>query len=340
VLEEGGFVHRAEGGPDGHAVWQWTNESYPADAVSLRSISSDNFVVVDTTYGADVIGETSFNSGPSTLHEKAIYLVEAALYQVEKLDFEGRKAYVRQIDCDYYTDAITYTKVTVLDTFESAAAQDPPCAAHGEVHVSSRVVGFKKIKFYTNENVGSGELDLPEQEMHTTAYWLTIPRAVMAALPYAADDRRDGVVGLSFAMRQVAQLLLMCDGHDIGISIGSGEQGEPIDLTRRGRSALSAVEAPTLSDEPRIFVYDNYPGGVGFSEPLFRMDEELRRRTHDLIAGCECQHGCPTCVGPVGNTGPMAKSVAVRILELIEADRQRPALHDREASTAAHALPA
>jgi DEAD/DEAH box helicase domain-containing protein len=326
VLEEGGFVHRAAGSMDSQraegahedGVWQWTNESYPADAVSLRSISSDNFVVVDTTHGADVIGETSFNSGPSTLHEKAIYIVEAALYQVEKLDFEGRKAYVRQIDCDYYTDAITYTKVTVLDTFEAGVSsgsggstqQDPPHACHGEVHVSSRVVGFKKIKFYTNENVGSGELDLPEQEMHTTAYWLTIPREVMAALPYAADDRRDGVVGLSFAMRQVAQLLLMCDRHDIGISIGSGEQGEQPDLTRMGQPV-------TVSDEPRIFVYDNYPGGVGFSEPLFRMDEELRRRTHDLIAGCECQSGCPTCVGPVGNTGPMAKRVALRILELL-----------------------
>ena len=288
---------------DGEGVWQWTNESYPADAVSLRSISSDNFVVVDTTHGADVIGETSFTSGPSTLHEKAIYIVEAVLYQVEKLDFEGRKAYVRQIDCDYYTDAITYTKVTVLDTFANVEL-----ASHGEVHVSSRVVGFKKIKFYTNENVGSGELDLPEQQMHTTAYWLTIPRAVMAALPYAADDRRDGVVGLSFAMRQVAQLLLMCDRHDIGISIGSGEQGEHTDLTRTG-------EPVTLSDEPRIFVYDNYPGGIGFSEPLFGMDAELRRRTRDLIAGCECRHGCPTCVGPIGNTGPLAKTVALRILE-------------------------
>jgi DEAD/DEAH box helicase domain-containing protein len=342
VLQEGGLVHRAAG-PDGEGVWQWTNESYPADAVSLRSISSDNFVVVDTTHGADVIGETSFNSGPSTLHEKAIYIVEAALYQVEKLDFEGRKAYVRQIDCDYYTDAITYTKVTVLDTFDGgstpldvargalsdsrrteqvpphAARQDPPHACHGEVHVSSRVVGFKKIKFYTNENVGSGELDLPEQEMHTTAYWLTIPRAVMAALPYAADDRRDGVVGLSFAMRQVAQLLLMCDRHDIAISIGSGEQGEQTDLTRMGQPV-------TLSDEPRIFVYDNYPGGVGFSEPLFRMDEELRQRTHDLIAGCECQSGCPTCVGPVGNTGPMAKRVALRILELLHSGAITPAL--------------
>jgi len=240
---------------------------------------------------------------------------------VEKLDFEGRKAYVRQIDCDYYTDAITYTKVTVLDTFAGgsgkqdpphAAEQDPPHACHGEVHVSSRVVGFKKIKFYTNENVGSGELDLPEQQMHTTAYWLTVPRRVMAALPYAADDRRDGVVGLSFAMRQVAQLLLMCDRQDIGISIGSGEQGDETDLTRMGVPAK-------LSEEPRIFIYDNYPGGIGFSEPLFQMHENLLARTRELIAACECQHGCPGCVGPVGNIGPLAKLVALRILDLIAA---------------------
>ena len=93
------------------------NESYPADAVSLRSVSSDNFVVVDTTNGERVIGETDFTSGPSTLHEKAIYIVEGQLFQVERLDFDGRKAYVRAVDCDYYTDAITYTKVTILDTF-------------------------------------------------------------------------------------------------------------------------------------------------------------------------------------------------------------------------------
>jgi DEAD/DEAH box helicase domain-containing protein len=332
ALAENGFLHRNDGAGSGEdaaaeGAWQWTNESYPADAVSLRSISSDNFVIVDTTHGADVIGETSFNSGPSTLHEKAIYLLEGALYRVERLDFEGRKAYVRQIDCDYYTDAITYTKVTPLETFDTGdirgcGSSDPPsdargCGsldppsgpltrAHGEVHVSSRVVGFKKIKFYTNENVGSGELDLPEQQMHTTAYWLTIPQPVMAALPYAADDRRDGVVGLSFAMRQVAQLLLMCDRQDIGVSIGSGEQSDEVDP----RSAPIS-----LPDEPRIFIYDNYPGGIGFSQPLFTMHAELLRRTRDVIASCECEHGCPTCVGPVGNTGPLAKLVALRILD-------------------------
>ena len=297
VLAEQGLVHRSGGSddldhPSDEGQWNWTSESYPADAVSLRSVSSDNFVIVDTTREPRVIGETDFSSGPSTLHEKAIYIVEGTLYQVEKLDFEGRKAYVREIDCDYYTTAITYNRVTIIDTFS-----EPGAPSHGEVHAVSRVVGFKKIKFYTNENIGSGELDLPEQQMHTTAYWLTVPAKLMGVLPFATDDRRDGIVGLSFAMKQVAQLLLMCDGHDIGISIDTEEQS------------------------PRIFVYDNYPGGIGFSAPLYRMHDELLAATERLIAECPCGNGCPGCVGPVGNTGPLAKAAALRILGLLLSDR-------------------
>jgi len=297
VLAEQGLVHRSGGSddldnPTDDGQWNWTSESYPADAVSLRSVSSDNFIIVDTTHQTRVIGETDFTSGPSTLHEKAIYIMEGTLYQVEKLDFQGRKAYVREIDCDYYTDAITYNKVTIIDTFSEVAVP-----ANGEVHVVSRVVGFKKIKFYTNENIGSGELDLPEQQMHTTSYWLTVPAELMGVLPFATDDRRDGIVGLSFAMKQVAQLLLMCDGHDIGISIDTEEQ------------------------RPRIFIYDNYPGGIGFSAPLFRMHEELLTATERLIAECPCESGCPGCVGPIGNTGPLAKTAALRILGLLLADR-------------------
>jgi DEAD/DEAH box helicase domain-containing protein len=170
------------------------------------------------------------------------------------------------------------------------------------VHVVSRVVGFKKIKFYTNENIGSGDLDLPEQQMHTTSYWLTVPAGVMALLPYASDDRRDGVVGLAFALKQVAQLLLMCDGHDIGISIDTGN----------GDGVAGAAGHPQ-----KIFVYDNYPGGIGFSAPLFQMHRELLTGTRRLIAECECENGCPGCVGPVGNTGPLAKAAALRILDLL-----------------------
>jgi DEAD/DEAH box helicase domain-containing protein len=330
ILSEEGLVHLADAqAPDDEAHWHWTSESYPADAISLRSVSSDNFVVVDSTDQTRVIGETDFTSAPSTLHEKAIYIVEGTLYQVERLDFENRKAFVRQVDCDYYTDAIRYDRVTILDTFETDPTSTP--WSHGEVHVVSRVVGFKKIKFYTNENVGSGELDLPEQEMHTTGCWFTIPRRVMTSLPYGGDDRRDGVIGLAFAGRQVAQLLLMCDRHDIGVSIGNGAVQDVAQVALVGGSGAAgvtgavarigrgraAVQAPVDYDEPRVFIYDNYPGGIGLSEPLFTMRQALLTKTRDLIASCPCESGCPSCVGPLGEVGPKAKAVALDILSAV-----------------------
>jgi DEAD/DEAH box helicase domain-containing protein len=312
LLQDAGLVHLAEGQTGtsaddddaGGGQWHWTSESYPADAVSLRSVSSDNFVIVDQTAEPRVIAETDFNSGPPMLHPKAIYILEGRLFQVERLDFEGRKAYVRQVECDYYTDAITYTKVTILDTFGADAGG---VAHHGEVHVVSRVVGFKKIKFHTNENVGSGELDLPEQQMHTTSYWLEIPLDLLASLPFAIDDRRDGIFGLAFAMKQIASLLLMCDARDLGLSINAGE--------REGNFAAG--------DTPRIFLYDAYPGGIGFSAPLFEMHGDLLARTRELIGECPCENGCPSCVGPVGQTGPLAKSVAQRILDHLLAAQLR-----------------
>ncbi|HUQ88384.1 MAG TPA: DEAD/DEAH box helicase [Vicinamibacterales bacterium] len=309
VLEESGLVHRS-GGEDSEGQWHWTSESYPANAVSLRSVSSDNFVVTDHTNAAKVIAETDFTSALSMLHPKAIYMVEGKIYQVEELDFVGRKAHVREVDCDYYTTAITYTKVTILDRF---GADAPKVALHGEVHVVSRVVGFKKIRFQTNENVGSGELDLPEQQMHTTSYWLEIPLSIVNALPYATDDRRDGVIGLAFAMKQVAQLLLMCDARDIGLSVNTGEDDQP------GGSA----------DTPRIFIYDAYPGGIGFSAPLWGMQSQLLSKTSALIAGCDCENGCPMCVGPIGETGPLSKTVALRILEHLLASAGTQVLPER-----------
>ena len=197
--------------------------------------------------------------------------------------------------------------MTILDRFEADALE---VANHGEVHVVSRVVGFKKIRFYTNENVGSGELDLPEQQMHTTSYWLNIPLELLAALPYATDDRRDGIFGLAFAMKQVATLRLMCDGHDLGLSINAGDESAagrpavarggqaPVFRTHRGSSSTTRIRAASAS-----------------ASRSSRMHDDVLSRTRALIAGCGCDNGCPSCVGPVGETGPLAKTVALRILD-------------------------
>ena len=166
-LSERGFIHQAG------ERWHWTSEAYPADAISLRSISSDNFLVVETTEEARIIGEVDYSSAFTTLHEKAIYLHQGRQYYVQQLDIAERRAYVKSVDSEYFTDAITYTNVRVLDTDEAKTTHQ-----HGEVHVAHQVVGFKKLKFMTMENVGSGDLNMPTQEMHTTSYWLRIPRDV------------------------------------------------------------------------------------------------------------------------------------------------------------------
>jgi DEAD/DEAH box helicase domain-containing protein len=334
-LEEQRLLHRSAG------RWHWTSESYPADAVSLRSVSSDNFVVQDVTRDPCVIAEVDYDSAPSMLHEKAVYILEGKTYFVEKYDHQQRRAEVRQAEVDYYTQAVTQARVRVIDTFETSdlAAHGPEApsdvrlqgvsprrtplaapAAQGEVHVTSQVVGFKKIRFETGENVGAGELRMPEQEMHTTSYWLTLPRALMAALPYGNEERRDGVVGLSYVLGQLAALFLMCDRRDLGVAVGEGEEALPA-MGRKAPPPGAAAALATLSAaetyEPRIFVYDNYPSGMGMSQPLFRLHDRLLAQARALIAACPCDHGCPSCTGPVGETGHLAKEVALSILDAI-----------------------
>ncbi|MBV9612635.1 MAG: DEAD/DEAH box helicase, partial [Acidobacteriaceae bacterium] len=179
--------------------WHWVSDSYPADAVSLRAITSDNFLVVDISADHRVIGEVDFPSALTTLHEKAIYLHDARQYQIEKLDYDGRKAFVRQVDSDYFTDAIVYTQVTELARFETGLAAAHPLAhsAYGEVRVKRQVVGFKKIKFYTLENVGAGNLSLPGQEMHTTAFWLHFASGFFDDFEgFSTSDLQDSLRGL------------------------------------------------------------------------------------------------------------------------------------------------
>jgi DEAD/DEAH box helicase domain-containing protein len=279
-LEEAGFLHHSAG------AWHWTSDSYPADATSLRSISSDNFVVVDITGEPAVIAEVAFTAALTTLHEKAIYLHEARQYHVERFDYEQRKAYVRRVDCDYYTDAIDYTQVQTLQEFESEAFGGAR-KCHGDVRVNRQIVGFKKIKFYTMENVGAGNLSMPEQEMHTTAFWLHFPDEFMARFAdLTPTEKRSGLAGLGTALRTVAALLLMCDPRDLGRA---------------------------FSEEPNLYLYDCYPGGVGQSAPLYRMADRLVRLTAELLAACECEAGCPSCVGPVGEVGERGKEAALRI---------------------------
>jgi len=319
-LEEKGVLHQVTD------RWHWAAESYPADEVSLRTINPENVVVVDITDTGNhkVIAEVDWDSAFTTVHDGAIYMVESRQYHVDKLDIERNKAYVKQVEVDYFTDAMTYTNVRVLDGFDIKKPGNI-IVEHGEVQVARKVIGYKKIKFYTSENVGYGDVNLPEKDMHTSSYWFTIPWDFLDALKLRREEIIDGLTGLAYTLHHLSAVVLMSDIRDIDRCIGdkSGEW-----FVRHGNDKRMITSSPLSGQsddqvmvdayDPTVFIFDAYPGGIGFSELLFEQHDELLRAARDLIKSCPCKHGCPMCVGPVLEVGPGAKQAAYAILKLIE----------------------
>jgi DEAD/DEAH box helicase domain-containing protein len=279
--------------------WHWVSDTYPADSVSLRAITSDNFLVVDITENHRIIGEVDFSSALTTVYEKAIYLHDAKQFQVERLDYEGRNAFVRKVDSDYFTDAIVYTQVSELAHFHRgvAANHEQAQSACGEVRVKRQVVGFKKIRFYTLENVGAGNLSLPEQEMHTIAFWLHFATGFFDDFnDFSKTELQDALHGLGSVLKTIATVLLLSDPRDLAVAV------------------LDDSAEPSNMFKPNVVLYDNYPGGVGQSQPLFRRSKELLQGAFELASACPCDAGCPSCVGPRDEIGARGKEGAIRIL--------------------------
>ena len=317
-LEEKGTLRHV----DQH--WYWTRDAYPAEKVSLRSASEENFVVIDTTKRKEeVIAEVDFTGAHTTLYEGAVYLCESEPYTVEKLDYPNRRAYVKKTHGDYYTDAIDYTDVSILEGFERKQGEGT-VFEHGEVKVVTRIVGYKKIKFYTLENLGYGKIELPDLQFHTTSYWMTFKRSLVDRLPYQRLEVIDGVLGLGYALHSIAALHLMCDLHDLNRCVGDRGAKWFLRLSRDSKGIYSSFDAQEAIPEerldlfePTLFLYDNYPGGMGFSHQLFDDAQMLLEKTMRLISRCECHYGCPSCVGPIKEVGEKSKEVALALLNEI-----------------------
>ncbi len=319
-LEEGNVIHLDSN------QWHWMEDVYPAVNVSLRRIEKGNFVVVKNEDESNIIAEVDYSSAITTIYPEAIYMTDGKEYIVDELDWEGQKAIVRETDSNYYTDAIDYTSVKVLDEFESQRVKKIDVSL-GEVQVTTRAVGYKKIKFYTMENVGYGDINLEDMEMITTAYWFTLPEMLLQKLPYSRSDIIDGVLGISNALHYICALNLMCTVMDIHRSIGDksaewyvrnvfGDRG--IYSTSDGKLTDNKVQTSILSHfQPTIFIYDNYQGGVGFSQQLYDLHDDLLDQTLCLISRCVCSEGCPSCVGPAKEVGVKSKHVSIDILKLI-----------------------
>lgn len=345
-LAENGVLYEAAG------QFHWSDQTYPADQISLRTASPENFVVMNLDDKERVIAEVDWHSAPSTIYEDAIYLVEGKTYHVRRLDYDHRRAYVNEVDVDYYTDAITNTSVDILDGFQRDESLAQLSFEHGEVHVAWRVSGFKKIKFDTRENVGFGDVSLPDHEMHTTAFWVTFKESFLARLPYGKADLMDGISGLGHVLQHVAPLYLMCDVRDLNrcvgdraaqtIDLGEGRMDGRLHLSAREKQdeasqeswmrigadldasadPSGAVRTPAEPFEPTLFLYDNFPGGVGFSPQIYDRFGDLLKHARRLLEECECEAGCPSCVGPPNEVGDRAKGIALDLLSSLSLSSQ------------------
>jgi DEAD/DEAH box helicase domain-containing protein len=250
------------------------------------------------------------------LHEQAIYQHDGGTWQVERFDYENHKAYVREVEPDYFTDAMTYVRVAVFEKEAEAPVVDAALerwqSGWGEVSVTEKVVGYKKVKFNSHENAGYGEVRLPEIELHTTAFWLILPSGLVRTLPYGRAAVVDALRGVGIALETVSTLALMCDPRDLATTLGEAAPDGTL-----GTGSGGAEYDPTL------FLYEHVPGGTGLSERIFEARDELLARARTLVSGCPCTYGCPACVGPGEATVTVdgielgRKQVSLELLRLV-----------------------
>ena len=287
-------------------TFHWAADSFPANHVSLRSIGWDNVVIIDCEHNRS-IAELDWRAAHTMLHRHAIYQHDGECWQVERFDNENHKAFVRRVEPDYWTDAMTYVQIAVIE--EEAVgpiAQGGWSGGWGDVSVVEKVVGYKKIKFYTHENAGYGEVQLPEMQMHTTAFWLTIPKRACVAVTAGRAAAVDGLRGLGVALETVSTLALMCDPRDLGTALGGvppADGGPPI--ARETSLVRNDGNAPTL------YLYEHVPGGTGLAERIWEQRDVLMTAALRLIDGCKCATGCPACVSP---GEPWRKATALELL--------------------------
>lgn len=270
--------------------FHWMNDAFPAHNISLRSAAQENVIIIDqsVTSKHQVIGEMDTFSAMTLLHEEAIYLHEGTQFQVEHLDWEEKKAFVREVDVDYFTDAnlAVQLKVLEVDQEKSLGAHR---AIYGDVMVTAMATLFKKMKLDTFENIGSGPIHLPEQELHTNGIAIHLNEDQAGRL--SEDAWEQVLASLAHVLRHVSAVEVMCDTADL---------------------YTSAQVKETLTRQPSIFLYDRYPGGAGLSERIYQQLPDVLERSLDFVYNCSCEGGCPTCCGESAGS----HDVPVKVLTL------------------------
>jgi DEAD/DEAH box helicase domain-containing protein len=310
LMEEGDLSRSGE-------KWFYTGGDYPAQNVSLRSVSPDKINIVNTADGKnETIGELDVFAAHLLLHPEAVYMHGGRQYLVDSLNLEHGYAHIQPLDSAYYTLPLEQTRVSVLDEKSCKKGAIPVC--FGDVQVTGRVMGYRKLRYRTQELLGTGKVNLPERELVTNGTWVTLPVDI-------ADYDETGniqmiaasLVGVLTAIHSVATVVLMSDPRDLGAHVSSAGNEWTAQTDHLGMIQLSGQPAG-INGNANLFIYDCYPGGIGLSETLFRKIDTVIVRAKDLVIGCDCRYGCPGCIGPVVFGEHPVKTAAANILRYLE----------------------
>ena len=272
LLAEEGLVKHING------FWYWASSEYPAAQVNLRNIAGPVYTIQDSSQGNRVIGTMDEVSALSQLHTHAVYLHGAETYFVEALDFDKKIAFVTRRDLDYYTQSIQVSKIRI-DEAEDERTWRGCTLGFGDVTVTTTIPMFKKIKFHARDSLGFERLEMPPQTLETVSLWLAPPgsavEAVRALRHTEGEDTvfAEGLVGIANALVECAPLYVMCDVLDVGV----------------------VVDSSNLQQDA-LFLYDRYPGGMGYAQRCVDSIEELMRAVYSVVSACGCDDGCPSCV--------------------------------------------
>ncbi|HIE28684.1 TPA: DUF1998 domain-containing protein [Candidatus Poribacteria bacterium] len=279
--------------------WYWASTAYPASESDLRVISNDTYTIMDISRGNLVLGSVDAVNGFAMVYPEAIYMHEAETYLVRDLDLEQKIAYVEPIDADYYTQP--WFEETIFITEQKKAKEWNGSQVYlGEVRVTRKTVGFVRMRFYTMENLGSERLDLPEQNLETIALWVIPPEELLDRLKYEKSGKPyEGLEGVKNVLASVLPHYAMADRQSI-------------------RGKVQQLD----NEQIAIFLYDAYPGGLGFANKGYELLEKIIEHAQKIISECECADGCPSCVRQTdammwGGIDPDKESAAFILEEMI-----------------------
>jgi DEAD/DEAH box helicase domain-containing protein len=267
LLEEDELVRHIEG------HWYWASSEYPAATVNLRNIAGPVYTIQDSSQGERVIGTIDEISALTQLHDHAVYLHAADTYFVNRLDLEQKIAHVERRDLDYYTQSVQTSQIRIDET-EEERAWGASKLGFGDVTVTTSIPMFKKIKFHSRDSLGFEQLELPPQSLETVAVWFGPPQTAAELVVERGMVVGEALIGIANVLVEVAPLFVMCDVQDIG----------------------AVVDASCLGHDA-LFVYDRYPGGMGYARRCLDRFDAMLATVRDVIRDCGCEDGCPSCVG-------------------------------------------